>query len=102
MSLININSVHCMALQLLAKLSPPSGVELLSYKRNRMIAVTVREDRKFHVIEQGYTEDEVTVALRDLSRLFKAMINREFPRSRKVRLLRYAHLDELKRLRKKI
>ena len=97
MSLININSVQTRTLQTLAKMPPQQGVELLSYKRNRSIAVTVLSGDRYLVRENGYREQERTVSHDDLPRLLKSMIKREFPRSRKVRLCKYSHPDELER-----
>lgn len=97
MSLVNINSVQTRALQALAKLDPQQGVELLSYKRNRGIAVTVLPGNRYLVRENGYLEQELAVPREDLPKLLKGMIKREFPRSRKVRLMKYDHPDELER-----
>ncbi len=102
MSLVNINSVHRQVLQKLEKLDPPAGIELLSYKRNRAIAVTVISQGNFQIIERGYVEQELFVTRKELHRALKTMIRKEFPRSRKVRICKYAHPEELERPRIKI
>lgn len=103
MSLVNIGSVQNTTLRILAKLSPPEGVELLSYKRNRMVSVTVlQKEKEFLVHEKGYLEQELAVAQSELPRLLKTIIKREFPRSRKVRLVKFSHPDELQRPKQKI
>jgi hypothetical protein len=58
MALVNIDSVLCNLLQKLKKLNPPQGVELLSYKRNRSIAVLLLDDEKILVRERGYRDEE--------------------------------------------
>ena len=102
MSLVNIQSVLRLALQKLENMSPPSGLELLSYKRNRTIAVTVAGHEKYMVRERGYVEQEVTVHLNELPRVLKTMIKREFPRSRKVRVYTFTDPAELDREKNRI
>jgi len=46
MALVNIDTVLRTLLQRLDKLSPPQGIELLSYKRNRSIGVLLLENNK--------------------------------------------------------
>ena len=62
MALVNIESVLRNLLQKLEKLSPPQGIELLSYKRNRSIAVMLREDNTYLVRERGYRKEEKVLA----------------------------------------
>ena len=102
MSLINISSVRQQALRQLARLDPPAGLELLSYKRNRSVAVVRLAGNRYQVIERGYVDQEVEVDERGLARLLKIMIKREFPRSRKVRLFRFASPEALQRHKQKI
>jgi hypothetical protein len=102
MPLVNIDSVHTRTLQLLAALEPPAGIELLSYKRNRMVAISRLAGGKYMVREKGYVDQELAVEEKELSRLLKTLIKREFPRSRKVRLQKFADPAELARQRNKI
>jgi len=102
MALVNIDSARQQVLRALARMEPPQGIELMSYKRNRTIAVVCRQDGGYLVRERGYVEQEMEVAEEGLSRLLKTLIRREFPRSRKVRLHRFAHPDELERPHQKI
>jgi len=95
MALVNIDSLHRQVLQVLGRTEPPAGVELLSYKRNRSVAVIVLPGGRAIVRERGYQEQEMTVAGDELPKILKTMIKREFPRSRKVRLHKFAHPDEL-------
>jgi len=67
MSLVNIESVHGMVL--------PGGA--------------------YQVRERGYAAQELTVEGYKLSWLLKTLIKREFPRSRKVRLVKISCPEEL-------
>lgn len=102
MSLINIGSVRSQALRLLDRIEPPGGIELLSYKRNRSVAIIHQHNGRYLVRERGYEDQEIVVDRDQLSRLLKTVIKREFPRSRKVRLFKFRNPAELDRPRQKI
>jgi hypothetical protein len=61
MALVNIDSVLHTVLQKLEKLNQPQGIELLSYKRNKSIAVLLLGDNTFLVRERGYREGEQAI-----------------------------------------
>ncbi len=102
MALINIASILADTLRVLEKTTPPGGVELLSYKRNRSIAIIKKDTVKVRLQEQGYQEQEIDIPLSQLARELKAMIKREFPRSRKVRMIKFQNPKTLEQLRQKI
>lgn len=102
MALVNIDSVLRSLLQKLEKLGPPQGIELLSYKRNRSIAVLLLEDEKILVRERGYRDEEQVVEKSSLSKHLKTLIKYEFPRSRKVRMCQLDNPLELEKVRKKL
>jgi hypothetical protein len=102
MALVNIDSVIRSLLQKLVKLSPPQGIELLSYKRNRSIAVLLRGDSTFLVRERGYREEEQVVAQADLQKHLKSLIKYEFPRSRKIRMYQLDDPCDLEKNLKKL
>ena len=102
MALVNIDSVLRSLLQKLEKLNPPQGIELLSYKRNRSIAVLLLDDDKILVRERGYREAEQHVEKDLLSKHLKALIKYEFPRSRKERMYQLDGPLELEKARKKL
>ncbi len=102
MALVNIDSVLRNLLQKLKKLNPPQGIELLSYKRNRSIAVLLREDDKVLVRERGYRDEEQVVDKAMLPKHIKSLIKYEFPRSRKVRMYQVDNPLELEKVRKKL
>lgn len=100
MSLVAINSVHKHTLQLLSKIEPPAGIELLSYKRNRTVSIVMLSGDKAMIRERGYVEQTLTVSRKDVSKVLKIMIKREFPRSRKVRVFKLDIPDQIERERK--
>ncbi|MBM9537568.1 hypothetical protein [Desulfobulbus alkaliphilus] len=90
------------SLRALKKIQPPGGIELLSYKRNRGIALIKKQDDLVEIREHGYEEQVLEVTIDKLEKELKTMIKREFPRSRKVRLIKFADPRELERERQKI
>ena len=102
MALVNIESVLRNLIHKLKKLSFPQGIELLSYKRNRSIAVLLLEDGKILVRERGYRDEEQIIDKTMLSKCLKSLIKYEFPRSRKVRVYQVDDPLELERVRKKL
>jgi len=102
MALVNIDSVIRTLMHRLEKLSPPQGIELLSYKRNRSIAVLLLTDDTFLVRERGYREEERILAKEGLQKHLKSLVKYEFPRSRKVRLYQLDNPGELDQARKKL
>ena len=102
MALINIDTAIKRVLLLVAKIEPPRGVEILTYKRNRGISIVSLGEDSFLVRERGYAEQEMQVCMADLARLLKTIAKREFPRSRQVRLYQLASPGSLDQERKKI
>ncbi len=102
MAMINISSVRQHTLRLLDKIVPGKGIELLSYKRDRSIAVIKLQGELYSIQENGFAVQEVSVNKKQLSRTLKTMIKREFPRSRKVRVVKLSDAAELDRHRPKI
>ena len=102
MALVNIDSVLRNLLQKLEKLKPPQSIELLSYKRNRSIAVLLLDDDKILVRERGYRDEEQVVEKSLLSKHLKSLIKYEFPRSRKVRMCQVDNPLDLEKVRKKL
>ncbi len=86
MALVNIESAIKQVLQIVKKLDPPQGVEILTYKRNRGITIIKIDEDTLSVQERGYEESLFQVAMADLGKQLKTIAKREFPRSRKVRV----------------
>ncbi|NLX18930.1 MAG: hypothetical protein GXY53_06565 [Desulfobulbus sp.] len=97
MALVNIDTVLSDTLRLLKKAVPPGGVLLLSYKRNRSIAIIKKDDTLFEIREGGYVQQIFDLSWERLTKELKTMMKREFPRSRKVRVVRFSHPEELDR-----
>ena len=102
MALVNRDAVIKKVINGLAKLSPPHGFEILSYKRNRGIDVLLLDDETIWVREHGYKEEDFEVTKENLAKLLKSLIKYEFPRSRKLRVYQIKCPDELNRPRKKL
>jgi hypothetical protein len=102
MALVNIDTVLRTLLQRLDKLSPPQGIELLSYKRNRSIALVLQKDKTILVRERGYRTSEKVLGRDVLLKHMKSLIKYEFPRSRKLRICQIEGLADLDRDRKKL
>ena len=102
MALINKDAALREALRIIEKCREDSGVELLSYKRNRTVALIRRAGSAVSVRENGYLVEECTVCLQELPKLLKSCIHREFPRSRKIRLYKISDPEDLERTRQKI
>ncbi|HID02617.1 MAG TPA: hypothetical protein EYP18_05355 [Desulfobacterales bacterium] len=86
MALINIQSAIKRVQQIVRKLDPPQGVEILTYKRNRGITIIKIDDETLSVQERGYENNTFQVEMGGLTKLLKSISKREFPRSRKVRV----------------
>ncbi len=102
MALVNIESALRKVLQALKKTGQEKGLEILSYKRNRGVTVIKKDGDLYWVRERGYLEQEVFVTHRELQRLLKSIMKREFPRSRKVRVYSLSCQDEVGVKRKKL
>lgn len=102
MALVNVDTVLADTQRLLKKIAPPGGIELLSYKRNRRIAIIKKEAILVEVREDGYVQQVVELSPEQLVRELKTMIKREFPRSRKVRMIKFSNPEDLERERQKI
>jgi hypothetical protein len=102
MALVNIDTVLRTLLQRLDKLSPQQGIELLSYKRNRYVALVLQDDSTVLVRERGYRTSEKILCRDGLLKYMKSLIKYEFPRSRKLRIYQLEGPADLNRDRKKL
>lgn len=92
MALTNIATLPTDVERTLKKICFPGGIELLSHKRNRGIAILKQEDMTLELREFGYKNQQFFIPQSRLTKELKAMIKREFPRSRKVRLVKFDKL----------
>jgi hypothetical protein len=101
-ALLNIDSALKLAMERLSRLTPPQGIEILSYKRNRGVSLLLKDNSTIHIRERGYVEEDLFVSMPDVRKQLKKIIKREFPRSRKVRVYQLSGPDELGGERKKL
>lgn len=102
MALINRDTVMIEVARILKKAPIHGGIEILSYKRNRCIALIKEERDQITVREDGYSQRQLRCDVSQLAKKLKPLLKYEFPRSRKVRLHKFQHYDELQRVRQKI
>lgn len=86
MALINIQSAIKRVQQIVRRLDPPHGVEMLTYKRNRGVTLIKIDDETVSIQERGYEEQTLLVEISELGKVLKTIAKKEFPRSRKVRV----------------
>jgi len=102
MALVNIESALRKIVNTLKKAEPGTGLEVLSYKRNRGITIIKETPDSFYLRERGYLDQEFQCAFRELQRHLKSMMKREFPRSRKVRIYTLTDPSQVGLTRKKL
>ncbi len=102
MALVNIDSAINDVIRHLEKCGAGEGVEVMSYKRNRTVSIVQLTGTMTKIIERGYENNEQEIEKENLIRHLKKLFKREFPRSRKVRLFKFADADALLRHHQKI
>lgn len=70
----------------LKKLPVSHYLDLRTYKRNRSVVIVKQAEDDLLVIEDGYFKERFRVGPEKLKRVLKALLRKEFPRSRKIRL----------------
>ncbi len=73
-------------LEKLKKLPLGHCLDLRTYKRNRSVLIVKRAEDVFWVREDGFRQAEYEAAGRDMKRLLKTLLKKEFPRSTKIRV----------------
>ena len=81
----------------LPKMEAGAAIEILTYKRNRGLIITLRgDDQTYHVREHGYYREEFeAIGQPALLKLVDRIAKREFPRSTNVRLYTHAPGEQL-------
>ncbi|MEN8257718.1 MAG: hypothetical protein ABFS09_07630 [Thermodesulfobacteriota bacterium] len=102
MALVNIATAPKQVAILIKKAAPQQGVEVLTYKRNRGVEIIKTADDELAVREWGYHEEKWQVGKEKLGKLLKAILKREFPRSRKVRIYQLNSLEDMGKALQKI
>ena len=102
MALVNIDTALGDAVRLIGKAPIDGGIEIMSYKRNRTVALIRLAGERVLLRERGYVDDEDEVDFDQLQKRLKTLFKREFPRSRKVRFNTFSEPAELERVHQKI
>ncbi len=100
--MINIDTAAKEAVKRIKKLTPPNGLEIMSYKRNRGVSVLILDNDTVRVIQRGYGQRDETHEITALPRLLKSIFKTEFPRSRKVRMYNIPGPEAIGREMKKL
>ncbi|NPA39189.1 MAG: hypothetical protein GXO57_01915 [Thermodesulfobacteria bacterium] len=62
-------------------------LDIRTYKRNRKVLLIKRGEEDFEVIEDGFYQDRFEIkGYKELRKLFKKLLQKEFPRSHKIRI----------------
>lgn len=102
MALINKDSILSDIMRYLKTCECNTGLELMSYKRNRWVAITSLGNKLYAVREKGYVDEELEINYPQLEKHLKKLIKREFPRSRKIRIFKFSDPVQLDRHHQKI
>ncbi len=71
----------------LERLQPGQCLDMRTYKRNRSVVVACTDPGVFLVMERGFHEETwQDLDAKEVKRLLKTLLKREFPRSHKIRL----------------
>lgn len=102
MALINIDTIQFELQKYLKNCPIGGGLEIMSYKRNRTVAVILKNHEKILLLEKGYQVQEFEVSHDNIFKKLKPILKREFPRSRKLRIFKFQDQAELQRVHQKI
>lgn len=70
----------------LRKMDAGDSLELLTWKKDRSLLLVKQSEDEVVVAERGFVEEEYRVDFSKLKKLLKTLLNREFPRSHKIRV----------------
>lgn len=62
------------------------ALDLRTYKRNRSVLIGKLTEEDLLIIENGFFRERFRIKRHKLRKLLKALMKKEFPRSRKIRL----------------
>ncbi|BCS88340.1 hypothetical protein [Pseudodesulfovibrio sediminis] len=68
------------------KLTVDTGLELLTYKRDRGLRIWYNGKDMYTIKEFGFEYNVIETNFNDLKKLIKTLLKREFPRSKKIRV----------------
>ncbi|QGY40128.1 hypothetical protein GM415_08310 [Pseudodesulfovibrio cashew] len=70
----------------LKKLPVGAGLDLRTYKRDRSVIIMKEDVETYAVIEDGFRQERFKSGHKELKRLLRTLLKREFPRSHKIRV----------------
>ena len=85
MSKVSAKSAVKTAQQMVHRLKPDTRLDIVNFKKDRMVHVTRGSEGQFVVDEDGYFHEEWKVGEREAETILKEIIPREFPRSHELR-----------------
>ena len=88
-------------LEKVKNLPPGDCLDLRTYKRNRSVIIAKMSEDDLLIIENGYFREKFRLKPEKLKKALKAMVRKEFPRSRKIRLYVMGRFSEKEALHTK-
>ncbi len=85
--MVDIGNVIPVVLKKMAQLGEGESLVLLTFKRDRSLTLIRLADERVLIKEEGFVRGEFEVAGQDLKKALKPLLEKEFPRSTKVRIL---------------
>ncbi|MBI9113041.1 hypothetical protein [Maridesulfovibrio ferrireducens] len=70
----------------LKKIEIGHGLKMLTYKRDRSVVIMRTGEDSFSVTQDGFDKEFFTTDFKELKKLLKKLVKREFPRSNKIRI----------------
>ncbi len=95
MSKVKAQSAVKAAQQMIHRLKPDTRLDIVNFKKDRMVYATCAGADQFVVDEEGFFHEEWRVDEREAASILKDIIPREFPRSHELRF-------SVKNLKKKV
>lgn len=84
--MIDKTTIIPLVLKRLKQLPKNHYLDLRTYKRNRSVIIVKKDENRFLILENGFSQDEFEVDITKLPRTLKTLLKKEFPRSHKIRL----------------
>jgi len=89
--MIDVTTIIPTVMTRLGQLPPDHYLDMRTCKRNRSVLIIKTGEDEYRVIEDGFFNDEFASTTEKLPKLLKTLLNKEFPRSTKVRLYTGEH-----------
>ena len=73
-------------LERLDKMPVGHHLDIRPYKRNRSVVIVRKTEAVYEIIEEGFFSERFSVEVSKLKKTLRSVINKEFPRSHKIRV----------------